>query len=599
MNLFDKALSKFGYEKSIGPLPGDSVIHKSLRQLLSLFSTSSVKFPYKESVWVYACINAITENLSRVPFKLRKDAGNLEPDTIETGDLYELFQRPNPLMNCFDDLIKATFIFYLLRGEAFWIFEGRDDITKVPKEIWTFDPVRFEEVCDKKTGILLGWKYKGLTDTFFSTNEVIHFKMFNPYNDIRGLSPLEAAKLSVDQNYQSSIYNKAFFENGATVGGFISVPDELSDEAFNRLVKQFEDRHKGAGKAHKIAVVEGGGKFTPARMTQKDMEFIDGKKMTKEEILAVYKVNEVVLGCFANIKSYEGIKSAHKAFWEECLVPKLLYFENVLWIKLFSMIGQRRGKGRVWGQFDTATVGPLQVNYQEKIKVAKDMFFMGWPINHINKRLELGMKDVPWGDEWWVPGGYSSVNALPRTPPTKEPEKDDNEDSKKSLALMKFYCEPIESDFMNKFKKLLFETRKRAIASSFSHAGWDNVVSEKEITKLKQSLEQVYLMSVNCGISAVRSEVDVNPLRWTNECSSFGSERASFVTTNFKVLLDNVVKNLSLENSKDDKIREVFNLLANKVGNLAKQEAEDSFIYGQKLVLNYVREEIAPTLMLE
>lgn len=957
---FDKMLSKVGFVRKsvVGPLIGDHLLNLSMRQMLALgLGNTSVTHPYKQSVWVYACVNSIAENLGRVPFKLKKDAGTLEPDTIESGELYDLFQHPNPLMNCQIDLIKATFIFYLLRGEAFWILE-RDNITQIPKEIWTFDPIRFEPVFDKGTSMLVGWKYKGLKEVYFSVNEIIHFKMFNPYDDLRGLSPLEAAKLSVDQNYQAGIYNKAFFDNGATVGGYISVPEELSDESFNRLVKQFEDRHKGAGKAHKVAVVEGGGKFTPARMTQKDMEFIDGKKLTKDEILAIYKVNKVVLGDYSEIKcfhpntevltdngfkfvteikkgdkvatlnpdtgiaefkpvtkvyaydydgiihkqtgkkqkiafcvtpehkmfgrriighdtkrkgecefipikdipkgknfavprsaewndgkiidfydirhrtferkeyhngskqglkdtrfpiipwlkflgwfisegnyfsvggkyeigisqsnvkgrkqfkkdmkdfpytiteydrafklggkdlytylmdnvghycdekripsdikklhpsllkhlfdslmagdgisfgkdswrfsttshqlaedvfeisiklgyaptlsggrpgyykdkegkrkhckpvwnvelrkkaskmngriydvkkihykgkvhcfevppyhtvltrydgkimwigqSYEGIKSAHKAFWEECLMPKILYFEEVLWTKLFSNIGQRRGKGRIWGQFDLANVGPLLANYKEKVQIAKDMFFMGWPINHINKRLELGMKEVPWGDEWWVPGGYASVNTLRGKPSDKKPKEDEDEVVEDNLAKMKFYCEPLEVEFQNKFKKILFETRRRAIASSFSCKDWDSVVSDKEIMKLKQSLSDIYSVGINSGIEAIQSEsgkVDVD--EFGNDILSFRSTRASFVSNNFKLLLSNVVKYLSMNGSDDEKIREVFNLLSNKISVLAKGEAEVSFLYGRDLALRYVAKSLAPSLSIE
>jgi hypothetical protein len=280
-------------------------------------------------------------------------------------------------------------------------------------------------------------------------------------------------------------------------------------------------------------------------------------------------------------------------------MPKLLYFENVLWIKLFSMIGQRGGEGRIWGQFDLANVGPLQVNYKEKIDVAKNMFFMGWPINHINKRLELGMKEVPWGDEWWVPGGYASVNALkgvvPKQPTPPKKEEPSDEDAKKEM--LKFYCEPIESEFQNKFKKVLFETRKRAIASSFSKQDWNLVISEKEILKLKQSLDQIYLMGVNSGIATVQSEIGPVDLKDTaSDIMEFKESRSAFVAKSFRTLLEAVVFNLSTGENGDDKIREVFNLLSSKIGVVTKKETETSFIYGRDLALKQMRILLVPSL---
>lgn len=607
--MIEKIMSRIGYSKVekgvVGPLAGDITLFKSLREMMNISSPAQITQPYKQSVWVFACITKIIENMMRVPFVLRKDAGELEPGIIDSGPLYELFQNPNPMMNL-EELIRSTMGFYVFRGEAFWIMEGRNDVTKLPTEIWTFDPLRFEPVHDKNTGWLLGWEYKGKSKVGFSVNEIIQFKMFNPYDDVRGLAPYEAAKLSVEQNYQASVYNKVFFENGATVGGYISVPDELTDEAYNRLVKQFEDRHKGANKAHKIAVVEGGGKFTAAKLSQRDMDFNVGKQLTKQEILAAYGVNEVVLGDFANIKSYEGIKSAHKAFWEECLMPKILYFENTLWSRFFSKIGQRRGKGRVWGQFDLANVGPLQQNYAEKIATAKDMFHMGWPINDINKRLELGMKEVPWGNEWWVPGGFLPVTALQNAKPNsnkpdkEEPDSSEEDDSDKNedqKNIARFYCDPIEDEFHNKFKKFLFEVRKRAIAASFEQKDWDAVVLDKDVMKLQTSLSAVYMTGLNAGIASVQAELGPFDVPYDiNEANRFRDARASYIANSFKALLGGIIINLSAEQVKDDKLREVFNVLSVKSSSIAKAETEASFAYGRDIALKQTKRVLGSML---
>ena len=609
MGIVDKMLEKFGYQKAVGPLVDDQRIYRSLRQILD-GSGSIVSAPYKESVWVYSCINAIAQNLQRVPFLLKKDAGTLEPDIVESGPLYELFLNPNPYMTG-KTLIEATFIYFGLRGEAFWILDGRDNISEIPREIWTFDPIRFEEVQSKDTGLLLGWKYKGVKDIFFSTDEVIQFKMFNPYNDIRGISPLEAARLSVDQDYQSSQFNKAFFDNGAKVGGFITIPEgtDLTDEQFNRLVKQFEDRHAGAttnqrSKAHKIAVVEGGGTFTEAKMTQKDMDFIEGKRMTRQEILSAYKVNEVVLGVYTNMKSYEGIKAAHKSFWEECLVPKIEYFQEVLWAKFFSKIGIRRGRGRVWGEFDLANVGPLQANYYEKVKAAMNMFHMGWPINDINKRLQMGMKEVPWGDQWWVPGGFLPVTSISTKPQEDEEEtvetpSSEESEAKKSMVLRS----PLETEFKSKLKKFLFEQRRKTIAEVFGKKQWDVIQNDKEYNKLKEVLYPIYRDALNTGIFYTQQkemEEFVSMHELSLDISSYAENRSSYIVAGYRSVVDTVLKSAdSAEVSTEvlgDKMREVFNLLSSKAATMAKSEMDSAFAHGRELASQCIRKALYPSL---
>ena len=155
MKLFEmvnRAASNLGVvEKGIGPLIGDQVLFRSMRSILASQGTK-VTSPYSQSVWVYAALNAITSNLSRVPFLLKKDAGDLEPGKIEEGPLYEVMMKPNPLM-ILKTLIQATFTYMGLRGEAIWILE-RENISQIPQAIWCFDPMRFSPSINKETGLI-------------------------------------------------------------------------------------------------------------------------------------------------------------------------------------------------------------------------------------------------------------------------------------------------------------------------------------------------------------------------------------------------------------------------------------------------------------
>lgn len=592
--------------KGVGPLVDDQRIYRSLRELLGQFS-SVVQRPYSQSVWVYACINVIAQNIARVPFVLKKDAGALEPDRIESGELYELFQNPNPLMTL-EQLIEATWIFYGLRGECLWILEGRENITQIPKEIWCFDPANFDPIQDKKSGWLLGWQYKGKDGTFFPARDVLQFKAFNPYDPFRGLTPLEAAKLSVESDYSATLYNKVFFENGAVTSLNISVPETLDDDAYNRLVKQFEDRHKGAKKAHRIAIAEGGAKITESRIGQRDMEFINGKHMSREEIFGAYNVNEVVLGIFKDVKSEEGVKSAHKSFWEECLMPKITYFEGVLWAKFFSKIGQRRGKGRIWGQHDLATVGALQTNYADNVTTAHKMWVMGWPINMINKRLGLGMPDVAWGNEWWVPGGYAPVTALDsNTPTSTEPKQLVGPlipimsllTAKKEATVIPMIennekggyvvdCADVEHEFKGKIKTFIFMQRKKVLESIQSQK--PEIVLQN-YDKLRMELGSIYQRAIMSGQKSVMREIDdtkttVLPIFINDNFICTHVDNVLNSLQNISNMLVQAVARIREEKTTDEvlaKVREIYNYIAHKGNMLSTDEVKAAYEYGREI----------------
>lgn len=301
------ALSRMSFPKvkkggSIGVTTDDLRIYRTFSSLLRE-KADMVQKPYEQVGWVYASISLIAQNAARLPFKLYKGEEN-DPSVVEQGKLYDLFMRPNPYM-IQETLIEATVTYLELRGECFWIIE-RDNITQIPKEIWVFDPLRFEPYFNEEKRMVTGWFYN-LTATEkipFKMHEIIHFKHFHPEDPIRGFPTLKAIDLAVQQDYNTSIYNNAYFKNGAKVGGYISVPTDLDDDSFNRIAMQFEDRHRGATKAHLIAVLDNGATFQEARVTQKDMDFIALKQLTREEIFGAFKVNAVVMGLYEYIQCF-------------------------------------------------------------------------------------------------------------------------------------------------------------------------------------------------------------------------------------------------------------------------------------------------------
>ncbi|MFA5075566.1 MAG: phage portal protein [Candidatus Babeliales bacterium] len=292
-------------KKSVGPLVDDSRIYRSLSSILNSSDNMEVTDPYQKSVWVFAAINAIAQNISRVPFYVYEEKKKDIKTPVFEGALYDLFVNPNPFMIT-SSLMFATVLFMELYGEAFWILEGRKNITEIPTEIWCVTPTRFEPLFDKNRQFKGYWEYTARDmKVTFAPHEILQFKYFNPYNDIRGLSGVEASRLGVEQDYFASKYNKQFFKDGVSLSGIVEAPDFLTDEQYNRLKIQFEERHSGYGNAHKVGIVEGGAEFKETKaMSQRDMEFSVLKTVIRGEILAAFKTNEVVLGNYENIQCF-------------------------------------------------------------------------------------------------------------------------------------------------------------------------------------------------------------------------------------------------------------------------------------------------------
>jgi len=359
--------------------------------------------PYQEHAWVHACVKAIAKNVAQVPFKLRTKGAN--ENLADSHELVKLFAAPNPLTSRFE-LWEGTESHLQLGGNAWWAavpgsLEGRI------AEIWVLS--KKEVKPDIIAGVFRGWKvdWKGFKD-YFLPGELIHFRYFNPYHPIMGMAPLEAARMSIDQDYWANRYNEAFFQNFAEPGVVLTAPGRLSPDQRKVMLATWEDRHRGFNRARKTALLEGGTTISDIGVSKRDMQFIEQKKLTRNEILSIFRVPPVEVMLVELVSSQvESQRAQRMLFGEEVIAPELAYIEDRLAAGFFAVHAPD-----VEGYFDTSEVSILQKSFEDKLKQAHQLWEMGYPINHINQKLELGFEDLAWGDVAWVPQNLVPITAL-------------------------------------------------------------------------------------------------------------------------------------------------------------------------------------------
>jgi HK97 family phage portal protein len=365
------------------------------KTFLQVVGGNKVTDPYASNPWVRGAIESIAMNISGTPIMWMNSRDQVaSPQDSAKWD--RLFQKPNDQMGL-QQLIEATLIHLLLWGECMWVLD-RKEPTAIPAGIIPYAGPMFEPIINTASKIV-GWKYDtsdGKTIPF-NTWEVVFFKMYNPYDPIRGLSPIQAAQLGIDQDNMASQYNKAFFMNSALPGGVIEIDEELSDETFNRMKQQFQDHHGGVNKAHMMAILEGGAKYKQLVPSQKDMEFLQQKHWNRDEILACYKVPKLELGVWEGV-NFAVAKVQSREFWVKTLVPKMRLLEHIMWAQLFSLTST----GNIYLKFDVSKVDALQAEVNEKIDMAFKLWQMGASLNEMIDRFELNIPKTDAGNARFV-----------------------------------------------------------------------------------------------------------------------------------------------------------------------------------------------------
>ena len=264
---------------------------------------------------VYRCIRMISEAASSMPFLVRENRVELNEHP-----LLDILSKLNSRQSG-PKFMECLYGHLLISGNAYLTkIEVADRI----REIHILDPCKMRPILDEK-----GWpKYyeyqTGSQIARYELDDILHMALFNPSDDINGLSPLSSAHMALDIHNSASGWNKALLDNSARPSGALvyasSAGENLTDEQFNRLKGELEEGYTGATKAGRPMVLEGGLDWKAMGYSPRDMDFMQAKNGAAREIALAFGVPPMLLGIPGD-NTYSNYQEANRAFWRQTVLP--------------------------------------------------------------------------------------------------------------------------------------------------------------------------------------------------------------------------------------------------------------------------------------
>ncbi|MFH0891330.1 MAG: phage portal protein [Candidatus Falkowbacteria bacterium] len=250
--------------------------------------------------WVYACVARRSMGLAQIEFKLYRLKKNGEVEELIEHDLLELLYRVNPEMTKYN-FIQLSVIYRDLLGASPWVLTKVNESDKYPSNIYIARPEYFKVKKDKD-GQLQGYTYEiGTFKKTYSPDEVIFLKNYNPKNPDKGIGVIEAVRMSAENDDYILQSNSNLLKNNARPSGFLELQGNANKETIKRLKKEFKSKYQGYENAYDVQVLEGGMKFKPVSLPPKDLDFIESRKMNRDEILSIFGVPKPILGVFEDV----------------------------------------------------------------------------------------------------------------------------------------------------------------------------------------------------------------------------------------------------------------------------------------------------------
>ncbi len=305
----------------------------------SLIAAHAYAFMYQSQPWIATVVNKLAKAHARLPLKVyeRSDRGRLDGSQSPYG---RLLRSPSRTM--------APKLFWLwvastveIEGEAF-LYKDRNQLG-VPVGLRPVHPTKVVNRRDPGTSEMLWFIRNGGAETPVRRSDLVHFRTFAPGTVHRGMSALEPLRSTLENEYGARRANNALWRRGASPSVTLRHPGRLKNQnVLDKLRDQWNETHGGVDNWAKPLILEEGmeADFHPNDLEA--LEFIDSRKLNREEVCAVYDVPPPVVHILDRA-TFSNITEQMRSMYRDTMAPRLAVFESVLDHELRDgRMGERR-----------------------------------------------------------------------------------------------------------------------------------------------------------------------------------------------------------------------------------------------------------------
>lgn len=294
----------------------------------------------KESTY-FSCIKIISESIAKCKFQVIQETDKGEV-VRKDHDLYNLLSlRPNEYMSavdCFKALIGLS-IHYGVSG----LLINRNSKGKA---IGLY-PVKLTNCTIDDGGLIKGaktnkilWDWQGINGEIGSCfdKDVVVLKDFT-LDGIKGKSIRSVTGKTLDTSIKSQEYLNKLFGNGLTNKLAVQLVSDIKDEKeLNKIQEKFNRIYSSNGK---IFTIPSGFNLTPLNLSLADAQFVELRKLSKEEIATTLQVPLSKLGIIRDTAISE--EQDNIKFLSDCLQVKITQIEQELDYKLLTSNDLKQG----------------------------------------------------------------------------------------------------------------------------------------------------------------------------------------------------------------------------------------------------------------
>lgn len=288
-------------------------------------------------VTVWACVRLLAESIAQMPLHLYRKLADGSKERVTGSSLSEILStKPNSWQTAFE-YIEFLVTALCLRGNHYAFINRLS--SGIIAELIPFMP---QAVTPKRDGYDINYQVRfedGTTDTL--PQEKIHHIRGLSLDGFTGVSPIAYQRNAIGMGIAAENHGAYLLRNGAMPSGTLSHPSKLTDEAYKRIRKSWQETH-GGDKQGGVAVLEEGLRFDKITMNNDDLQFLETRAFQRTEICSIFRVPPHMIGDLTK-SSFSNITQQSLEMVKYTFLPWCRRIESAINRDLLSDDERRRG----------------------------------------------------------------------------------------------------------------------------------------------------------------------------------------------------------------------------------------------------------------
>lgn len=258
-------------------------------------------------------------------------------------------------------------------------------------------------------GMIGGYSYAPITGGRvhqYRPNELVFYYTDNPFNNLRGLSPMDTILLEIGTDHDIARHLKAWYTNNARPGLMLLPKNDLSVFASQEFMDFWKAEFQGPANAGKPVLMPSIIADIKEIQESPKIDDIEQRLALRTEICAQYGVPLAIAGAWDDA-NYDSVDTQRKSLYEETIIPQTETIDDDFTERLLPFFDEW-GTARIEHDF-TNIKALMEDEGQKALAVNQRLVSGGISLNEYREQFDL--TPLANGNVFYVPTGVTVTPA--------------------------------------------------------------------------------------------------------------------------------------------------------------------------------------------